>query len=178
VIHAFLLLAALATGAPPQTAEYALKGELLIRFADFVEFPDEAFASSDAPFVIGVFGSDPFGDVLEETVRDRRIDGRSIIIARFADLDELTASGAPQVLFIPTSARANYEAIFEFLAGLPVLTVGEEPSFARGQGLVNLLIADSRPQLEIANERADAKGLTISSQLLRMSVLIAEQRQR
>lgn len=178
LISFVVLATAFAVGAPAQTAEYALKGELLVRFADFVEFPDDAFEASDSPLVIGVFGEDPFGTVLEDTVRERRVNDRSIIIARFSNLDELMAFGAPQVLFIPASERDSYEAIFELIEGQPVLTVGEEPSFARNRGLVNLLITDNRPQLEIANERADARRLTISSQLLRISVLIAGQGQR
>jgi hypothetical protein len=40
----------------------------LFNFTQFTEWPRSAFASEEAPLVIGIIGADPFGKYLEETV--------------------------------------------------------------------------------------------------------------
>lgn len=172
LIRLLALVSVMLAVALPQTGEYQLKCEVLVRFASFVEFPEWAFADDESPLVIGVFGDDPFGPLLEQTTAARRVKGRRIEVRRIPDLENLAAFGPPHVLFVPRSQRAFYNAIFELLADLPVLSVGEEPTFARDRGVVNLLISDNRPELEIANEHAVAVGLRISSQLLNMVHII------
>src|SRR5690242_13839245 len=48
---------------PPD--EYQIKAEFIYNFAQFIEWPGSAFASPDAPFVIGILGDDPFGPRFE-----------------------------------------------------------------------------------------------------------------
>ena len=42
--------------------------------------PTNAFADSNAPVVIGVLGADPFGDVLDKTVKAEK--GRPLVVRR------------------------------------------------------------------------------------------------
>jgi hypothetical protein len=172
LIRLLALGPALLLGFAPQAGEYQLKGELLVRFADFVVYPEGTFADEDSPFVIGVFGDDPFGALLEQTTEARRVKGRRIEVRRFASLADLAAFGAPHVLFVPQSERPNYREVFDALEGQPVLTVGEEATFARDRGMINLTITEARPHLEIANHRAEAVGLRISPQLLSISEIL------
>src|SRR5712691_6806881 len=53
-------------------SEYQVKAVFLFNFAQFVDWPPEAVADSQAPLTIGVLGENPFGDVLDATVRGER----------------------------------------------------------------------------------------------------------
>ena len=70
-LRRFALCALLLTPAlgAPVASEYQVKAVFLYNFSRFVEWPREAFASENAPFVVGIFGHDPFGRELEEAVK-------------------------------------------------------------------------------------------------------------
>src|SRR5262245_52584440 len=53
-------------GASAALSEHRVKAVFLFNFSKFVEWPPSAFAAADAPFVIGVFGRDPFGNDLDD----------------------------------------------------------------------------------------------------------------
>ena len=57
------LVVALPCAADEPSQEYKVKAAFLYNFARFVEWPSEAFASADAPFVIAVVGTDPSTDM-------------------------------------------------------------------------------------------------------------------
>ena len=72
---AILLLICLGTLREPVYArstppEYLIKAAYLYHFAMFVDWPDDAFASRNAPIVIGIVGADPFGSAIDDTVRE------------------------------------------------------------------------------------------------------------
>src|ERR1700744_2916631 len=69
-LSAFLFLAFSNPSAEAQVSrEYQLKAAFLYNFAQFTDWPENAFADTNAPIVIGIFGSDPFGPALPETIR-------------------------------------------------------------------------------------------------------------
>ena len=64
--------------------EYDLKAVFLYNFAQFVEWPPEAFALPASPLVIGVLGQDHFGksfdDLIQGETTSRRIASRTLQI--------------------------------------------------------------------------------------------------
>jgi hypothetical protein len=85
---AWLVLSALLlSGGPnlsaetPPPREYQLKAVFLFNFAQFVEWPPEAFPDAQAPLVIGVLRRDPFGAYLDETVRGETMNNRPLVTA-------------------------------------------------------------------------------------------------
>src|SRR6185369_4048979 len=62
--------------------ETSVKAALLYKFASYVEWPPEAFASPDTPFVIGVIGADELAGELEQLVRSRTVNNRRIMVRR------------------------------------------------------------------------------------------------
>ncbi|HYM35098.1 MAG TPA: YfiR family protein, partial [Steroidobacteraceae bacterium] len=49
--------------------EYNVKAAYLPLFARYVAWPERTFSDAKSPVVIAVVGRDPFGDILDETVR-------------------------------------------------------------------------------------------------------------
>jgi len=86
--------------------EYQVKAAFLYNFVRFVEWPSEAFQSSNEPIAICVLGQDPFGRSLEDTVAGRTIEGRSLAIRHISSVKQV--AGATFYLSVPprTSARS------------------------------------------------------------------------
>src|ERR1700733_12085803 len=84
--YRLLLGVFLALGASAQAmGEYQVKAAFLYNFARFVQWPAVAFNNDKEPVRICVLGKDPFGGVLEEAVRGKKVSGRSFVVAGISD---------------------------------------------------------------------------------------------
>ena len=147
-------------------SEYRVKAVFLFNFAQFVDWPADAFPDSTAPFVIGVLGSDPFGELLDETVRGEQLRGRPFQVRRYQTVDEIKAC---HILFIHQPAGDRVGEILSRLRDRPILTVSDDADFADQGGMVRFVNDRNRIRLEINPGAAQAANLTISSKLLRVA---------
>jgi hypothetical protein len=138
--------------------EYEVKAAFLFNFLKFIEWPA---AANDSPWVIGVLGHDPFGDVLDQTVLGKSVNGRHVEIRRYSRLSDVKDCN---ILFI---SRADFER-----SGIPaqkgLLTVGEIPGFLKSGGIINFYLEDKRLHFEIGALAARSAGLQVSSQLMKL----------
>jgi hypothetical protein len=148
---------------PPN--EYALKSVFLYNFCHFIEWPDAAFSSPDAPMVIGIIGDDPFGKLLAEAVEGETYHNRPIKIEHYRSAKEVRQC---QMLFIPRSESSHIEQILAAL-GTGVVTVGETDDFLDRGGMITLPVDRNRVRLRIAPSTLRAANLTVSSKLLRVA---------
>lgn len=152
--------------------EYTVKAAYLFQFGRYVQWPPEAFSSRDAPFVIGILGKDPFGRVFDEVARTKRIDGRPVVIRRFASLDEYKTC---HILFIPaTFGHAGTIAAVEKLKKSLVLLVGEEPGFAEQGGAINFFVEENKVRFEVNYEATRRDELKINSTLLSVAKIVGQ----
>ena len=154
----------------PQRAEYHIKAAFLFNFARFVEWPPAAFADAGSPIVIGILGENPFQDELEQTIRDKTLNNRPLVIKQFASLGESTNC---QILFISTSEKKRLPEIFEAVRAASVLTVGETDRFIETGGMVNLVHEGSKIRFQINEPVAKNAGLKISSKMLSLASPLA-----
>jgi YfiR/HmsC-like len=159
--------------APAETApppEYQLKAVFLFNFAQFVEWPSEAFPAAQTPLVIGILGEDPFGAYLDETVRGETVNNRPLAVQRYRQVEEITIC---HVLFISRSEVDQLEQILVSLQGRHILTVGDADGFAGRGGMIRFVIEKNKIRLRVNLEAAKDANLTISSKLLRPAVIVA-----
>ncbi|MGH7701000.1 MAG: YfiR family protein [Gemmatimonadales bacterium] len=169
-VSALLLAAARGLGAQAvRASEYQVKAVFLFNFAQFVDWPPEAFNDPQAPLVIGVLGDDPFGPVLDATVRGETVRGRPLEIRRSRRIDEILTC---HILFISQSEADRLDDIVAALRSRPILTVGDGETFARRGGVVRLVVERGRVRFHINLEAAAAARLTISSKLLRLAEIV------
>ena len=155
---------------PPSTpSEYQLKAAFLYNFAKFVEWPAGALGDPGEPIVLGILGKDPFGPTLEETIRNKTVQGRPLVIRRGDTLQEFKYC---HILFITTSERRRLPQIFSILGKGAVLTVGETEHFTQLGGIINFTVEESKIRFEISVDNAEQSGLKISSQLLRLARIV------
>ncbi len=146
--------------------EYQLKAVFLYNFAQFVDWPPQAFSDAQAPIVIGILGDDPFGSYLDETVRGEKVNGHPLVVQRLRRLSDVKAV---HVLFISESESDRVEQIVAALRGRPVLTVGDTEDFCARGGMVRLLNEKNKIRVRINLEPVKSAGLAVSSKLLRVA---------
>ena len=156
-------------GVQAAPSEYQVKAVFLFNFAQFVDWPAEAFAAPDAPFVIGVLGEDPFGSRLDDVVRGEKVNGRPMVIERYQSVAQVRYCN---ILFIGSSEAAHLTEILAELKGRSILTVSDaDPAGPHGV-MVRLVNEDNRIRLRIDVTTAKAGNLTISSKLLRPAEIV------
>lgn len=150
--------------------EYQVKAVFLFNFSRFIEWPASAFPSGEAPFVVGVFGNDPFGANLDEVVKGESAKGHPLVVRRVRNAAEAAAC---QILFIPQSENRRLDELVSSLAKSNTLTVSDLPGASQRGVMVRLVTERGRVRLRIDVEAARAAQLTISSNLLRAAEIVA-----
>jgi hypothetical protein len=157
---ASLLAPRLSAAAAERVDEYQVKAAFLFNFARFVSWPD-----STGPLVIGIAGEDPFGRVLDDTIRGKVVSGRPLQVRRLGDADDISGC---HILFVSPSEQRRVRDVIR-RAGRGVLTVGEGPEFTRLGGAIHLFRDGSRVRFHINAQAAEASGIKIHSQLMSLA---------
>ena len=153
------------------SSEYLIKAGFIYNFARLVEWPATTFAQPNSPIVIGIWGTDPFGPVIDQILDDKRVNNRGFVIKRLKSLNDLKDC---HILFVSSSEVARLNEAIHLTKSMPVLTIGEMPGFARHGGIINLTLEDSKVRFEVNVEAAKEAELNISSRLLALAKIIQQ----
>jgi hypothetical protein len=156
------------------SSEYLIKAGFIYNFAKFVEWPSAAFSQPDSPIVIGVLGTDPFGNVLDRIVEDKKIGPRPFVVRRYKWGKDLKDLKDCKILFVSASEKTRIDEILLSVKGLPILTVGETPGFAERGGVIRFTLEDNRVRFEVNVDAAHQADLNISSRLLTLAKIISQ----
>ena len=118
----------------PETP-YEIRAVFLYKFAQFTDWPKEAFADDNAPFVFGILGKDPFGKDID-IIKNKSVKGRKLVVKYFANVEDATGC---QLLFIASSELNRLEQILKALENTSVMTIAEADGFLQANGMINLL---------------------------------------
>ena len=149
--------------------EYPLKAVFLLNFAQFTDWPTNAFGQPDSPLVIGVLGDDPFGALLDDAVRGETVNGRKFVVERYRRVEDMKAC---HILFISQSEIKRLDKIVENLKGKPILTVSEIDGSAYRGVCVRFITENNKIHLRINTDALQEAQLTMSSKLLRVAELV------
>ena len=152
--------------------EYAIKAAFLYHFLTYVEWPPEAFRSPQQPFVIGVFKTDPFGEVLDKIARTKTAAGRPIVVRRLTSMDDLTSCN---ILFLPRSVPiATQDAVLAAIRGSHVLSVGESDDFVDRGGAAQFFLEGNKVRFAFNTDVVEDTDLKISSKLLSLAKTVPD----
>jgi hypothetical protein len=149
--------------------EYQVKAAYLVNFLKFVEYPNESFAYSHAPIVIGVVGDDPLGNALPQLVVGKTVQGRDLAIRMYHRGEDLRGA---HILFISSSEKRLLPSILSSLRGSSVLTVADTPGFLDAGGMIQFLNEDGRVHFAINVDATSRANLKMSSKLLSLAKLV------
>lgn len=157
--------------AQPYT-EYELKAAYLFNFGKFVTWPEEAFKHSGAYFYIGIYGKDPFGNVLNEVVKNKTILNREV---KILICENAADARKCHILFLSQVSGQQAMALLKELANQPILSVGDQiDEFCQNGGVINFTPQNYKYRFEISNVAAQKLKLIISSKLLTLAKIITE----
>lgn len=149
--------------------EYQIKALFLYNFANFVEWPRDAFSDQSSPLKMCLYGAVPFGEFLD-IVNGVQVRDRTLQVIRTTDYAKIQ-SGC-HILFVGIDHHTELDAFFRELNHLFVLSIGNTDDFARKGGVVNILRTSDQQQFEINLNKAIENGLLISSDLLSLARII------
>lgn len=136
-----------------------------LNIARFVTWPSEAFASGDAPLVIGTRENDPINPALDHAAGLESIHGRPVRTLRIREPDDLAGC---HVIFI-SHDTPRQAAILARVKDLPVLTIGDSPGFLALGGHVSFVTRSSRITLRVSPDHLKESRLEARAQLLRLA---------
>jgi hypothetical protein len=165
-----LLFLQLALGAHAQTSrEDQIKAAFVYNFTKFIEWPSKSFPDANAAIVIGVLGDSPMAAALDDVVRDRKVNGRRIIVHTIQGAADAAST---HVLFVSASESSRWAQVQAAIETLPVVTVGESPSFAQSGGTINFVVHDDKLLFVINMAAAERSGVKISAQLQKLAAAV------
>lgn len=153
-----------------QFTEYEVKAAYIFNFTKFIKWPAGSFDSPSSPYVLGIYGNDPFGSVIKKIIGNRQSNGRKWIVKYYSRPEQIKQC---HILFITDVEQSELRQLVIHLKGKPVLTVGDEiENFCQQGGNINFTAKKSPKRFEINNKAAKNSKLTISSKLLMLSKII------
>jgi hypothetical protein len=162
-----------------QVTEYELKGAYLYKFTQYIDWPK---SDRDESFVIGVLGKDPFGDILDQIARERKIKGKPVIIRRFDSADDYKPC---HILFIAAegtnggkneSPLERLEAVKKKIKGAPPLLVGDSEGLAEKGAVFNFYPEGKGYRFEVNHEAAKRADLKLDVRLIKMGKIVSEKK--
>jgi hypothetical protein len=149
--------------------EYQIKAAYLYYFTTFVEWAPETYSRTGEALVIGLLGVDPFGSILDDTVRGKSFNNRKIVVRRFASLKDVRDC---HVLFISASERDRLPSILKTLEGAAVLTVGDLDRFAVRGGQIEFRTEEKKVRFDINVSAVEKAHLKVSAQLMKLGRIV------
>jgi hypothetical protein len=148
------------------SSEYQVKAAFLFHFAQFVDWPPEAFKDATSPLTYCTVGEDPFHGALEASLNGKTIGTRPFRVQHLRQAEEVRGC---QVLFIETPEKKSLPAALASLRGNPVLTVGESEHFTQEGGMIGFFLEGNKVRFEINLTAAEQAKLKISARLLALA---------
>jgi hypothetical protein len=148
------------------SSEYQVKAAFLFHFAQFVDWPAEAFKGADSPLTYCTVGEDPFHGALDASLNGKMIGARALRVQHFKQVQETQEC---QVLFLGTAEKKTLAAVLGRLKGEPILTVGESENFAQGGGIIGFFLEENKVRFDINLDAAARARLKISARLLALA---------
>jgi len=165
VLVCFMLVATSVSARQAAQSPAQVRAAFLYNFAQFIEWPSQAFASSDTPFTICVTG-DSFDGALNKTVDGEMIGGRRIAVRRMDTSDNVRGC---HLVYVGRLEAHRSTDVINAAGDMPVLTVGDSENFIDAGGMIRFTEAGPRIRFEINPDAAEKASLRVSSRLLQLA---------
>jgi hypothetical protein len=145
-----------------KAAEHQVKAAFLLKFASYVEWPPQSFASAESPLEIGVVGADELAGELAGMVEGRSVNGRPVIVRK------LRRGGLAlvNILYVGRSEGQHAAESIAAVRGQPVLVVTDsEAAFEHGATIKFVVVGD-KVRFDVAPPSSEVGNLKISARLL------------
>jgi hypothetical protein len=152
--------------------EPQVKAAYLYNFGKFVTWPPDRTTAADV-LTICILGKDPFGEVLDSTVKGESINSKKIEVQRLPSMEDMASCN---ILYISPSEESHLTAILAVAQRVSLLTVSDIKHFAERGGVVGLVTQQDRIRFEVNLNAAERNHLLLSSELLKVATRVFQQK--
>jgi hypothetical protein len=142
-----------------------LKAAFLVKFGNYVTWPDEAFPDERTPFVIGALGESAVASPLREIGKRKLEVQKHPLAVRIASKPEELA-GCHIVYLSDSLSADDRAAALRALAGKRILLVGDWTTFLAEGGVLQFVVESNRLAGYVNQKALRREGLKASSELL------------
>jgi hypothetical protein len=150
--------------------EFVVKTAFIYNFLKFTQWPNGTFAKPDIPIVVCTIGDDLYGGALN-VLTSKHIDSHPVTLERSVPANAL---GKCNVIIVGGATPSQAMAEIGPFKAHPVLTIGDSTDFANAGGMIGLVNEDRQVRFQINVGAVHRSGLSISSQLLKIAILVDE----
>ena len=151
--------------------EYEVKTGFIFNFANFVNWPEKAFETSEESLSFCFISDHPAANVLF-TLNEQPIRERILTVEKVES--DLTDQNC-QILFLGTDNTSFIRRTLAILRGQHVLTIGEIEGFAQMGGVINFYNQDNKLRFEVNIDAANRAELKLGAQILQSAQRIIKE---
>lgn len=163
---AFFLLFSNALAYGSVESSLQLRAMFIYNFANFVQWPDKAFANDSSSINICLYGEVEFSNYLQP-LAGTLVGDRELKVSEYKQGADKTQRC--HMLFVGSDKKILSKSLFASKQFLYVLSVSENNQFIESGGIINILSQENQVSFEIDLQSAKNKGLFISSDLLSLA---------
>lgn len=150
-------------------AELQVRAQFVYNFANFVEWPSEAFSEKESPIKVCLFGHVNFAPYLY-SFSGTLIGRRPLIVTKAEKMEDIREGC--HILYVGYDERVRLPSFWKQIQYIYVLSVGERREFTDKGGIINIMRTQDRLQFEVNIENALSNGLFLDSDLLALARVI------
>ena len=164
---ALLAFQLIALGQQQNATEDQVKAAYLLNFAKLAEWPSRVLPDGSSPLVIGVSGGDgSFLTVLKALVAGKTVGTHSLAVRSVNSEADIKSC---HMVFFRASEKKHSQAEIEGIAQAGILFVGEDESFLRQGGMINLVKDHGSVRFEVNSDALDHSEIHFSSKILALA---------
>ena len=153
-----------------QSTEYTMKAIAFEKLSLFVTWQAEAVKNNPSQeFVIAVLGQHPFGDILDEVYKNKKIKDKKVKIVYVNNIKQLKDC---QILFVSKTSPNELQKVLDYVKGKSILTISDTDGFAKAGCMINFYLYENKLHFEINQKVMIDEGFTIDYLLLRVCKII------
>ena len=154
-----------------QISDAEVKAAMMIRFADFIYWPEKAQQSRlDSELVISVLGHSSVASVLQNNME---IPGQPKDYVRVQIINHVSQLNHSHILFIPQENKKDIKPFLEYAYLHHILIITEMDELNRKKVMINFITENNRIRFEINPEIVEQNRFKISSRLMRIARIVA-----
>jgi len=150
--------------AQAQTSSYGeLQAAYMYNFAKYISWPDEG-----QQFVIGVFKDADIMEILEATLKGKKVRGKPIALKKITTAGE---SLECSIVYLSEMNSGSLSLLTTALVGKSVLLVTEEDLIRKGAA-ISFVVEDDKLRFKLKKKVLDKAGFVVSEGLLKLAILL------
>ena len=137
----------------------------ILKMTAMVRYPAER---SSGDYIIGVVGSPDIAAQLDRSLTGKKVGEQTIKVRLF---DEISGLNSCHIIFLPDQYSKKLQRVLDAVRGKPVLIITKGVGMAKEGSHISIL-ATGEKKFEINKKAAEAVGLRLQDDLLRLATIV------